>query len=132
MKRPHHPTRPFRSAKEEVKKRLSREDRAAQRLRAFRLAFSDDDFLLRKELRPIRLQLELLKPELCLHDEDIDSTIVFFGSARIFEPEIAHKRVTDLKAKIHHDPTDLELRRALKIAEKLAERSVYYEEARAL
>ena len=54
--------------------------------KAFRLAFADDDFLLREELRPVRLQLELLKPELLLAERGIKSTVVMFGSARIPAP----------------------------------------------
>ncbi|MGB0798043.1 MAG: TIGR00730 family Rossman fold protein, partial [Planktomarina sp.] len=53
---------------------------------AYRLAFNDDEFLCRDELRPIRLQLELLKPEVMMDEEDIKSTIVLFGGARIPEP----------------------------------------------
>jgi len=45
------------------------------------VAFADQEFLLREELRPVRLQLELLKPELIQKDQDIHSTIVFFVSA---------------------------------------------------
>jgi len=56
---------------------------------SYRLAFSDADFLLRDELRPVRLQLELLKPELALQAADIQSTIVVFGSARAPSPEYA-------------------------------------------
>lgn len=52
----------------------------------YRLAFADDDFMCRDELRPVRLQLELLKPELTLNEEGINSTIVMFGGARIPEP----------------------------------------------
>jgi uncharacterized protein (TIGR00730 family) len=52
----------------------------------YRLAFMDDEFLLREELRPVRLQLELLKPELHLDALGIDSTIVLFGGARIPRP----------------------------------------------
>ena len=50
---------------------------------SYRLAFADTEFLLREELRPVRLQLELLKPELELLARGIESTIVIFGSARI-------------------------------------------------
>ena len=50
---------------------------------SYRLAFADTEFLLREELRPVRLQLELLKPELELLARGIESTIVTFGSARI-------------------------------------------------
>ena len=53
---------------------------------AYRLAFDDAEFLCREELRPIRLQLELLKPELMLSEYGIQSTIVLFGGARIPEP----------------------------------------------
>ena len=50
---------------------------------AYRLAFTDTAFLLREDLRPVRMQLELLKPELVQREQGIDSTIVIFGSARI-------------------------------------------------
>ena len=53
---------------------------------AYRLAFSDQEFLLREELRPVRLQLELLKNEMMLQERGIKSTIAVFGSARIPEP----------------------------------------------
>lgn len=53
---------------------------------AYRLAFDDPDFLTREELRPVRLQLELLKPELLLQERGIRSTVVMFGGARIPEP----------------------------------------------
>jgi predicted Rossmann-fold nucleotide-binding protein len=53
---------------------------------AYRLAFMDDDFMTRRDMRPVRLQLELLKPELILADRGIKSTVVMFGGARIPEP----------------------------------------------
>lgn len=53
---------------------------------AYALAFADKEFLLREELRPVRLQLELLKPQLMLDEKGIESTIVMFGGARIPEP----------------------------------------------
>ncbi len=53
---------------------------------AYRLAFADQDFLCQDELRPVRLQLELLKPEMGLDAEGVNSTIVMFGGARIPEP----------------------------------------------
>ena len=54
---------------------------------AYRLAFADMDFMLRRELRPVRFQLELLKPEMLLAEHDIRSTVVVFGSARIPTPD---------------------------------------------
>jgi hypothetical protein len=65
---------------------------------AYRLAFSDADFLLREELRPVRMQLELLKPELVQTEQGIESTIVIFGSARITSPEVAHERLAQAQA----------------------------------
>ncbi len=54
---------------------------------AYRLAFADEEFLCRDELRPVRLQLELLKTELLLEERGIESTVVLFGGARIPSPE---------------------------------------------
>jgi uncharacterized protein (TIGR00730 family) len=59
---------------------------------SYRLAYADQDFLLRDQLRPVRLQLELLKPEILLAEHRIDTTIVVFGSARIPSPEAAAPR----------------------------------------
>ena len=53
---------------------------------AYQLAFADDDFLCRDELRPVRLQLELLKTEMLLNERNVNSTIVLFGGARIPDP----------------------------------------------
>ncbi len=58
---------------------------------AYRLAFTDRAFLLREELRPVRMQLELLKPELVQKEQGIESTVVIFGSARLTPPENAAK-----------------------------------------
>ncbi len=53
---------------------------------SYRLAFSDHEFLTRDDLRPVRLQLELLKTELALAERGIVSTVVLFGGARIPDP----------------------------------------------
>ena len=89
---------------------------------AYRLAFTDVDFLLREELRPIRLQLELLKPELVQDEQGVEATIVFFGSARIVAPEVA-----EVERAAARDSGDLV---ALKIAETRIAMSRYYDEAR--
>lgn len=88
---------------------------------AYRLAFQDMDFLLREDLRPVRFQLELLKPELLLEEAKIASTFVMYGSARIPEPA---------KAKALLDMASDDTARA--IAEKLVAKSRYYEVAREL
>ncbi|MEC8838307.1 MAG: lysine decarboxylase, partial [Pseudomonadota bacterium] len=56
---------------------------------SYKLAFQDKDFLLREELRPVRFQLELLKPEMILDEAGVGSTLVMYGSARIPPPEAA-------------------------------------------
>ncbi len=65
------------------------EQRAAQTPQtaapAYRLAYTDTEFLYRPELRPVRLQLELLKPEILQQEAGIDGTVVIFGSARLHE-----------------------------------------------
>jgi uncharacterized protein (TIGR00730 family) len=88
---------------------------------AYRLAFQDLDFLLREDLRPVRFQLELLKPELLLDEAKIASTFVFYGSARIPEPG----RADALIAAAATDHQRL-------IAERLKAKAHYYEEARKL
>jgi uncharacterized protein (TIGR00730 family) len=63
-------------------------DRETEQTRSptYKLAFQDSDFLLREDLRPVRFQLELLKPELLMDEAKIGSTFVIYGSARIPEP----------------------------------------------
>lgn len=89
---------------------------------SYRLAFTDNDFLLRQELRPVRMQLELLKPEMIQQEQQIESTIVIFGSARVLPPSEAQRRLDDALAGGHAD----EIRRA----ETAVSMSRYYEEAR--
>ena len=52
---------------------------------AYRKAEDDPDFLQLSETRPIRMALEVLKPELIMRKEKVDSTIVLFGGTRIVE-----------------------------------------------
>jgi hypothetical protein len=54
---------------------------------AYRLAFADQEFITREELRPVRLQLELLKPEMLMDECGVRSTVVIMGGARVPSPE---------------------------------------------
>lgn len=72
-------------------------------LPSHRLAFEDVDFLSRDELRPVRLQLELLKPEILQQEQGIISTIVVFGSARAPSPEQADADLKDVENGIAGD-----------------------------
>ncbi|MCB1390877.1 MAG: TIGR00730 family Rossman fold protein [Rhodobacteraceae bacterium] len=68
----------------------------------YRLAFADDDFLCRDELRPVRLQLELLKPEMAMNEAGVRSTVVLFGGARIPAPERKDSAKTPKLAELSH------------------------------
>ena len=81
-----HRTGPFRDAHEDRETAHGVPDTAQTRSPSYRLAFADDDFMCRDELRPVRLQLELLKPQMMLDAAGVDSTIVLFGGARIPDP----------------------------------------------
>jgi uncharacterized protein (TIGR00730 family) len=99
---------------------------------SYRLAFQDQDFLLREELRPVRLQLELLKPELALQEQQIESTIVIYGSARIVDPETAATRLEKVLKGLKKNPDDYLLKQELGKARAAVASSRYYEEARKL
>src|SRR4051812_43045869 len=80
------PSRVFRPAQEEAGTANTGSGTPQTEHPAYRLAFQDMDFLLREDLRPVRFQLELLKPQLILDAANIASTFVMYGSARIPEP----------------------------------------------
>src|SRR5437764_12271494 len=88
---------------------------------AYKLAFQDSEFLLREDLRPVRFQLELLKPELLLNEANIGSTFVFYGSARVPAPDMADALV--------EAATNAEQQA---VAERLKAKSPYYDVAREL
>jgi uncharacterized protein (TIGR00730 family) len=89
---------------------------------SYQLAFTDEHFLLREELRPVRMQLELLKPELVLREENVLATIVLFGSARLLPHDVAVHRLAE--AERSDDAA------AIARARMALTMSRYYEEAR--
>ncbi|MFZ2305766.1 MAG: TIGR00730 family Rossman fold protein [Rhodoferax sp.] len=89
---------------------------------AYRLAFGDPEFLLRRETRGIRLQLELLKPDLDQTEMGIENTIVVFGSARFKSLEEARHMVNDARAS-----GDAQ---ALTLAQRHVRNAHHYEQAR--
>ncbi len=93
-------------------------------------ANEDLDFLRRDELRPVRLQLELLKPELIQQEQGIVSTIVVFGSARTENPEQAASRLEQAQRELLAAPDDPDAGRALRRAERAVEQARYYAQAR--
>ncbi|MEZ5359698.1 MAG: TIGR00730 family Rossman fold protein [Candidatus Zixiibacteriota bacterium] len=96
---------------------------------SYRLAFEDPEFLMKDELRGVRLQLELSKTELSLLEHNIKSTIVVFGGTRISEPDECKKKIKALEAKLEKSPRDPDLLRRLSIARRVMAKSDYYNEA---
>ncbi|MEY4345526.1 MAG: hypothetical protein RL032_1358 [Pseudomonadota bacterium] len=89
---------------------------------AYRLAFSDPEFMLRRETRGIRIQLEMLKPDLDQSQQGIENTVVVFGSARFQSPEQAQ---TNLTAAKHSDDAQ-----ALALAQRHVRNAMHYDNAR--
>ena len=97
---------------------------------SYRVAYKDVDFLMRPEMRAARVELELLKPELYLHDHQIRSTVVVFGSTQIAEPAAAQRRLDEAQRDLAAAPGDRRRQRAVVRAKNLLERSHYYDAAR--
>ncbi|WP_102226245.1 LOG family protein [Acidimangrovimonas sediminis] len=86
MKEDHRISR-LRDAGEDVRHARETPDTPQGRSPSYRLAYADTDFLLRDDLRPVRLMLELQKPEVMLTERGIESTVILFGSARVPAPD---------------------------------------------
>ncbi len=97
---------------------------AGVRLRpnAYRLAFSDPEFLMRRETRGMRMQLEMLKPDLDQSEQGVENTVVVFGSARFLSPAAAEQALKEAQAS--GDATKINL------AQRGVRNAVYYEQAR--
>ncbi len=96
----------------------------------YRLAEEDSDFLKSYETRGVRLEIEYLKAELTMAKYGIEHTIVVFGSARIREHKTAMEKLKSIQKKVEKNPTSKELLREMYIAERMVEKSIYYEDAR--
>lgn len=105
---------------------------AIKRSGSYRTAHTDQDFMGRVELRPVRLQLELLKPELIMQEQNVSSTIVVFGGTRVIEATHADEKLEHARAALAKRPDDLQLQRRVRIAENVRKKAHYYEEAREL
>ena len=97
---------------------------------SFEVAEEDKNFLCSDEARGVRLQLDYLKAEVKMQQQGIDHTIVVFGSARIIEFDTAIKNLKKLEKKLGQSPNSVKHLNALAVAEKMIQKSSYYEEAR--
>lgn len=93
-------------------------------------AYQDLNFMKSDVARPVRLLLEMLKPQYMLHYSDVKDGVVCFGSARIKEKAPSLARVKDLEEKLKQDPKNTSLKQALSEAKGLLKLSKYYDEAR--
>ena len=123
---------PFPSAREAALSARLHIDSPQCRSASYKLAFQDPDFLLQDELRPVRLQLELLKPELILQEQHIESTVVIYGSARITDPETAETRLVSAQAEYSRSKDDPLAAKKVESARRILEKSRFYDEARKL
>jgi uncharacterized protein (TIGR00730 family) len=96
----------------------------------YRLAELDTELLTRPELRPVRMQLELLKPQMALDEQQITSTIVVFGGTAIVERAEAERRLAAARAALAETPDDPALGRVLARAERVVAKTHYYDHAR--
>jgi uncharacterized protein (TIGR00730 family) len=111
--------KPLRDAQEDIEAVREAPDSPQGRSPAYRLAFADPDFMMRDELRPVRLQLELMKPELMMSEYGVESTVVLFGGARIPDPAHRDRAKTETLAALscHYDE-------ARRLARIMTERSI--------
>ena len=97
---------------------------------SYKLAELDTEFLTRPELRPVRMQLELLKPEMAFVQFGIESTIVVFGGTQVIPQEEAQANLKASKEKAAANPHDRAASREVERAERRLTKSHFYDEAR--
>ena len=97
---------------------------------SYKLAEVDVDFLQRKENRPLRMQLELLKTETLLREHRVDATVVVFGGTQIMPREQAEAVLREATLNAKKSPNDPKAARALQRAERIMAKSHFYDEAR--
>ncbi len=97
---------------------------------SYTLAEFDVDFLKRKENRPLRMQLEMLKTETMLRDHNIEATVVVFGGTQIMPREQAEAVLRGATQHAESAPDDHKAARSLERAKRIMAKSHYYDEAR--
>jgi hypothetical protein len=112
------------------KPKISKEVMALRRAKAYRKAYLDPEFLSSDAMRPVRLQLELQKPEMTLAEHGVKSTVVVFGSARIWDRQQSEARVNEVQALLKKDPKNALLKNRLASVKGLMRSTRYYDVAR--
>jgi len=97
---------------------------------SYELAELDTDLLQLDEMRPVRMQLELYKPEFYLQKEHVNSTIVVYGGTQVVDEEEAARRLKDAREALTADPDSPTAKRVVVRAENFVAKAKYYEAAR--
>ncbi len=117
-------------------KSIELDSRAKENLEAivnsptYKKAMDDRAFLLEEATLPIRLQLDYLKVEEVLQRFGIEKTVVVYGSTRIVESRLARSRLEEIEREMANGGSSQELEKKLKRAEKIVQKSKYYDMAR--
>ena len=114
------------SENEERQKRLD----AIMNHHSYRVAYLDEEYIRREELRPLRLELELLKAEMLMEESGIESTVVVFGGTQVAPKDVAQARLDKAEAAAKENPDDEAVKRELFLANRVMSKSRYYEECR--
>ena len=96
---------------------------------SYTFSFFDEAFLSKDELRAVRLQLEMMKPELSLKEAGIENTIAIFGSARTLEPDNAKLTITKLERCLIDQPDEPKLLEQLRHARRQLRQAKHYTQA---
>ena len=94
-------------------------------------AYLDHNFLKSEDARPIRLLAEYLEPQRRFKLQNIQDTVVFFGSARIHSRDVA-QHALDALLRSHGVGTARDVEEIVARGRRAVEWSRYYEEARVL
>src|SRR3990172_3810695 len=105
---------------------LERRRAALKKSPSYIKAYQDIQFLDRDDLRPVRLQLELLKPELIQIEQGIRSTIVVFGGTRVGPVELTQAKIRGLERRLKARPRDRTVAAELAIARRVLAKAKYY------
>lgn len=99
---------------------------------SYKLAFADAQFLLSDEFRGVRLQLEMMKPDILQQKEGVEATVVVFGGARIPDHETAARDLAAAEQQARREPLSRPAERRVAAARRIVAKAGYYEEARKL
>ena len=126
------PTKCFPSASDSVKDATLCIVSPQTKSESYKLAFDDPQFLLRDELRPVRLQLEIMKPEITQQEQGVNATVVIFGGSRIPDPVTAEKRLQAEEMQAKREPLSEMAAQRVSCAKRVLFKAHFYEEAREL